>query len=396
MKNSIITPTYEEHFKYIGNYLKSVERYLIDKDKTTIYFIINRAEEQQFMEIISKTQNLNLEIIFFEDLLKKYNIDYTPNELLEKYGKFSYQSLKKLYAMLSIDSDWFLMIDSESMFVEETSLSDLLKEYKNKPYLTFSKLMSRKITHPFLYNVVHNIDRLMNKNNNVWFLETFNWFIDKSILQDIIREYGSPFEIVNKLFINANQEKEKSHLFEGLLYYQYIYLNNEKYHYNLIDIDKELEKYLSNKNLKKYLSNFYLKFNGHAGIIEYALSLLDNNNTEELAMLFKENNFNIIRCEETTSKNYLLQKKFMDILTPNLLVVSQNHAFGINNNIYKKIDLICKISKNIKRLKININYLLRPVASIFKYISKCIELIYNIIKIPTDILLNIYKITKLR
>ena len=112
MKYAIITPTFKPHFKYIKKYLESFNKLVLDKDKIEIIFTISRNEENDFKEIIKKYPNINSKLILFENLLEEYNIPYTPDELLKKYKKFTFQTLKKFYTMLNSDAEFFLVLDS--------------------------------------------------------------------------------------------------------------------------------------------------------------------------------------------------------------------------------------------------------------------------------------------
>ena len=103
MKNCILTPTFSGHFQFIKKYLKSFNRFVSDKENCIIYFIINKSENNELSKIISDFSNLDIKILFFEDILKKFNIEISPEELLQKYGKYSFQSLKKFYGMLYLD-----------------------------------------------------------------------------------------------------------------------------------------------------------------------------------------------------------------------------------------------------------------------------------------------------
>lgn len=378
MKTCIITPTFEPHFKYIKKYLKSFDIYVEDKD-FPIYFIINRSEEKKFKKIIAPYTHLNINIIFFDDLLEKNNIQYTPSELLNKYDKYCYQTMKKIYTMLNLEFDYYLLIDSESMWINPTNMQKLFEDYFHKPYFAYSSLSKRDVIQPFQKLLIQNINYLLKENldNDRWFLETFSWFVDKKILLDIINEYGTPLEMSDKLYEFRHKDKTKIGLFEGLLYYQYIFKNNKKYKYNIIDIDKELHDTLKSK-YQDYISNFKKEFKCNGGVIEFFAVLLNDNNYKILAKIFKKHGFNIIRCENS-DKNYRVQKKFMKILKPNLLVVSAEHLFCLNNTLIQRLKRSLD-NRYTKRLKKRFKFIINPFLYILKYAKNCIMLIIDMIK----------------
>ena len=102
-KFAIVTPTYIEHFRFINTYLKSFVNFVEDKQDVDIYFIISSTENAQFQKIIEPYLNeCSIKVIFFEDILAHFGINISSGDLLTKYKKFTFQTLKKFYAMLYI------------------------------------------------------------------------------------------------------------------------------------------------------------------------------------------------------------------------------------------------------------------------------------------------------
>lgn len=381
MKYSIITPTYRGHFKYIERYLKSINKYLLDKRDISFIFTISKDEEKEFNQIIKPyTNNLNIEVLIFEDLLSHFNIPKSPNLLLEKYKKFSFQTLKKFYTMLYSNSDYFLVLDSESMFVKSTTIKKYFENFIKNPFITASDLSEIQVDN-FKEGVIENINSLIGKQSNKWFLENFVWFYDKRILNDMFSSLGQPIDIVNKIYKNGNSINIESGVFEIELYQEFIYCNNTKYQYQFLDINNIMKKNLNEKSYQEYYNKYINKYGGGYGLAEMAMMLLTEDNVEPLANIFKNNNFNIIRCDSTNIKNYRLQTKFLDIVQPNILAASQDHAFGVNNkflcllNNDKYINKFKKhFSNAIKPFKI-FGYWLSEFLSIFLYgISSILEI----------------------
>ena len=381
MKYSIITPTYKGHFKYIEKYLKSINKYLLDKRDVSLIFTISKDEEKEFNQIIKPyTNSLNIEVLIFEDLLSHFNIQKSPNLLLEKYKKFSFQTLKKFYTMLYSNSDYFLVLDSESMFVKSTTIKKHFENFIKNPFITASDLSEIQIDN-FKEGVIENINNLIGKQSNKWFLENFVWFYDKKILNDMFSSLGQPIDIVDKIYKKGNSINIESGVFEIELYQEFIYCNNTKYQYQFLDINNIMKKNLSEKSYQEYYNKYINKYGGGYGLAEMAMMLLTEDNIEPLANMFKDNKFNIIRCDSTNIKNYRLQSKFLNIVQPNILAASQDHAFGVNNkficllNNDKYINKFKKhFSNAIKPFKI-FGYWLSEFLSIFWYgISSILEI----------------------
>ncbi|WP_428064519.1 DUF6492 family protein [Candidatus Avelusimicrobium fimicolum] len=379
MKNCIITPTFREHFKYIKKYLESFKKYVEDKD-IPLCFIISRDEEREFGEIVKAYKDLNIQIIIFDDLLDKYNILYTPTELLHRFDKYCYQTIKKLYAILDLPYDRFLLIDSESMWIKQTKMKDLFDSYFNHPYFAYSILSKREIQNQFQKVLLTNINYLLKDENKKWYLETFSWFIDKKILLDIIKQYGSPFDMVQKLWLFWNGDKTKIALFEGLLYYQFIDKNNQKYNYTILDIEKELKKYLGNIEFAKYIKNFKNKLNCNGGLFEFFSLLLTDSNVLTIADLCNHNRFNILRLENSDC-NFDVQKQFLTLVQPNILAVSQEHCFGQNMNIFWKFKRAVLEHRYYKRFQKHFNLVKGVLCQLATFIKSLFSLPLDLIRI---------------
>lgn len=381
MKRAIITPTFKGHFKYIKRYLESFKKYVTDPSEVTIIFTISKDEEKLFKKIINQYKELPIQVLYFEELLAHFGISQTPHLLMDKYKKFSFQTMKKFYSMLYSDADYFLVLDSESMFIRETNISKLFENFKQSPFISYSNLNERAYLSNFTENVINNIDYILNANCDKWFLENFVWFYDKNILKDMIHDLGQPIEFVDKIYQNRNAQGIESGVFEIELYQAYIYMNNFKYNYNLINVNEQLKIALGNDKYNNYVKSYTDKYKGDFGLAEMAMLLLTEDNVEPLANIFKNNNFNIIRCDSTNIKNYRLQTEFLDIVQPNILAASQDHAFGVNNkflcllNNDKYINKFKKhFSNAIKPFKI-FGYWLSEFLSIFWYgISSILEI----------------------
>lgn len=337
--NSLIIPSYIKHFSYVNRLLASAEKYLLDKDLTEFIFIINRDELSFFIPIVNNYKDvLNIRILCFEDVLIYYGIQENPDFLLDKYGRFTFQTLKKFYAMLYLDRKNYLVIDSESLFIAPTSISALKDLFFKKPFLLISNIKEEKRNLPFM-TFCHNIEYILDYEVNQWPLEHYVWFYDIAILKDLVKTYGDFYLMADKLYhrtlspyskISRLNREIKYGIFEIILYLTFIKKNNALYGYNIISVDSLLNEYLGHDTTNKYYSAFYSKFNGNCGVLEHAMLLLTKENCKGLATLFRDANLNIIRCDKTNYKNFTLQRKFLKIVKPRILASSQDHCFGNN------------------------------------------------------------------
>ncbi len=372
-KYAVITPTFEPHFQFVEKYLESYKEFVIDKETVTLLFTISKDEQEAFKKITDKyCEGVQFETLFFEDILKHFGISLSPNELLKKYKKFTFQTLKKFYTMLYSDADRFLVLDSESMWVRKTSMKELFENFFEAPFIAGSSISCRDSVSDFTQGVNDNVNFLLGKPCDRWFLENFVWFYDKAILNDMFQIYGTPIEMAEKVYSLKDEQKRESGIFEIELYQAYLYHNNDKYNYTVIDVDNLLKSNLSTSSLQKYFDNYNNLFKGNCGFLEHTMLLLDETNCEILAEMFKKYRFNIIRCDYSIFENITLQEKFMQILQPNILAASQEHAFGLHDSyetLVNKNKYSIKLEKHLFHLthpkKFTLQLLIEPFSVMF-------------------------------
>lgn len=224
MKYAIITPTYTEHYIYIDKYLKSFVKYVEDKKDIPIYFIISLNEKETFEKIIGKyRESIDIKILFIEYLFELNKIKETPAEFLEKYGRFTFQTAKKFYSMINIDAEKYFVLDCESMWVRKTNMIKLFEDYFKSPFLVTSKIEKEKRVDYVFNSMLNNIEYILDMPQNTrWFIEHNMWFYEKSILEDLFKQYGTLYSMIQKLALyNHNlklQNKLKYGIFEIVLY----------------------------------------------------------------------------------------------------------------------------------------------------------------------------------
>lgn len=337
MKYAIITPTYINHFKYIKTYLKSFDKFVEDKKDIPIFFTISKTEQRIFKKIISPyTKKLDLRILYIEDLFAKNNIKESSIEFLTKYGRFTFQTAKKFFTMLSIDADKFLVLDSESMWIKKTNMKQCFDDYFSNPFIVISDIDNIQRTDECFNTMLSNIYTILDmKTEKKWFIEHFMWYYDKKILNKLFADYGTLDEMIALLYKNNENlpliNDLRFGIFEIVLYYAYIYKKNKEFNYNIINVNSELKKHLSLQEYQNYLNYQIKMLHGSCGIIEHTMILANKTNYIKLAQTFKDMKLNIIRCDYSNIKNYNIQKKFLEIVQPVILAASQEHAFGINN-----------------------------------------------------------------
>ena len=332
---AIITPTFTPHFKYIKEYLKSYNRYVKDKKQIKLVFIISASEEQKFSEIISPYKEACvIDVLLFEDLLKQACINLTPSELLTKYGKFSFQTIKKFLALLFVKERYSLVLDSESMWVKDVEMGKVFEDYFRSPFVVFSDTSQLSLVGPVKAAVMRNNKILFPSIKNEWFLETFAWFYDKNILEKMFAT-TSVFDHIDKVYRQAPKEDKEWGCFEIEMYCSYLYLNRDALKYRFVDAVSILKNILD-EDFNSYMNLYNYVFHGESGCLEQ-VSVLQNKKPIQLGETLKTIGVSAVRCSFSTLVNINYQKEFFDSLSPAILAASQDHCFGINNEFKKKI-----------------------------------------------------------
>lgn len=328
-KYALVTPTYSGHFCFIDKYIESLSRYSIG-EKVPLYLTVEESDCYDLQKIANRYPDVDVRVIPFERILSTFGIEESTEELLASMGRFSYQTLKKLYTLLYIEENKTIVIDSESMMVNHCDLNDLFTAYFDSPFISYSSLSEKSYNATFTKNVVDNSSYLLSNKDDKYFLENFVWFYDKSILQDLCSEIGTPYEMVALL------EKEKrTNLFEIQIYHHFIFKYKEKYGYDAIDVLKELQGALSEDEFKAYMDKYYELYKGNCGVLERVASCVDKHNWYKVAMLLKKLRFNLIRSEYSSGMKFHLS--LISEVQPSMLCASQDHSFGINSTLVNKI-----------------------------------------------------------
>ena len=396
MKNAIITPTYLGHFKFIKKYLQSCREYIEDKENITIIFTISKNEATKFRKITNQFEKeLNIKTVYFDDILKKYNINIPENTLLKKYQKFSYQTLKKFYTMLYVEYDRFLVLDSESMFIRKTNIKKLFDNYFESPFITISDVREQIYTNNFKEGVIYNIDSILKINKPIWFLENFIWFYDKKILINLFDEYGEPIDIVERIRIKTKERFLEPGCFEISLYQGFIFKNSNRFRYRVLDANKLLKESLGEQSYKDYIDSLLKKYDGAFGLLEMSMMLLTSNNIISIANMYKKLSFNIIRCDSSNFHIYKLQQAFLEIVQPSILAASQGHPWGINDTLRYKIKTLA-IYGNIyvRYIYFDLRYIMQPIIYIKNSLKSAFYIFKHTVKWCFEIIKNIKIFTK--
>lgn len=331
MINCILTPTYEGHFKFIPEYLESYRKHVIDSHDTTIAFVLSNFREKELFDKMIKNLRggLNIETYDIEKILRHYGITNSSEGILKKYGHTSYQTVKKIYSMLYIDAERYLVLDSEASWIKDVSMDDQFKHFFKNPFIIMSDYSTREMTDSFLKQHFEVANHLFGRQLEKMPFEHFMWYYEKSLIQDVCDCLGYPMELIEDIYNWEIGKYGKSvGLMEVMILLNYIYDNRNKYNYKVYYAEELLKEYLGADYSREYITRFYrMNDGGNIGILEFPCMMLNRKNEKVLSRLYADTGINIIRCDETTVFNERIEKRFLEAADIMILAVSQNHGF---------------------------------------------------------------------
>ena len=272
----VIIPTYRNHFPYIETFIESWVHFVQDAFIPVYFIVSDKSELEELNFLISKTELKEFKNLNIEEILAHYGIKHSSDELLKVLGRFSYQTIKKMYALYYIDFKQALILDSESICVSRINMDNFFDNYFSSPYVFYSNMPADEEYKNWVdYKTSKNVAKLLNCNfRKKWYLEGFHWFYEKSIINDLFEFFhGKLFEAIYN-YCNAIIDDSEKAIFECVLYYTFVESNNHRYKYNFIDTKAELAKTLGTGLYKKIINRMkaahleFLPFTIHS--FEYA------------------------------------------------------------------------------------------------------------------------------
>lgn len=221
MKVPIVVTTYSGHSEQIHRLYESIQKYNTGSEVELI-LVLTDGDYEFANDIPCKKVSLN-------HLLEKYaNVSIDESWLLAHCGKYSYQTIKKLYGALyaTEEYEYCVTIDSENELVKSVDVNKLLSDIIAKKEIYFWPNCILDVQH----EVNSNSGIILGKNFDEWFFETPYVFYNRDIIRELMMQEG----FYQKLLDHKST-------FESVIYNGFIFVNNDKYNY----------KFTNNKNLIK-------------------------------------------------------------------------------------------------------------------------------------------------
>jgi len=250
----VVIPTYTPHFPRVVKFLESLLEHCLDINTVQINFVVSDHEVGVFNDYIFKlSHKINIKIYSLKDLVKEiFNRDIDDAELLKKVGKYNFQSIKKFVGVYKVANPYAVLFDSEALAIRDFKMVDLFSDHfiKYRHIFYTENYNNEKFTNGIFSTITNNCLELIGEDKGLpyYFFEVYNWFFDKNILDDLF----TYIERFNKKSLFDLLCEKYDVVFEIVLYNLFIYYHNDKYKYNFICINKELEEIMGKEEYSKY------------------------------------------------------------------------------------------------------------------------------------------------
>ncbi len=235
---NLVIPTYEKHRQYNINFVKSFEKYCLDKENVTIYFIVTEENKHLFECLVTDY----IKLITFQNLINCLDVDYN---ILNFNNQYSYQSLKKILAPIYLKEDC-VVIDSENLCVKSFFIKDLAESIKNSKIIYTKNLIEMPTN--LQREVFNNCKNLLELDSDKWFFLKSYWYYEYEIVLKLLNE------LKNK-DLNFLKTLSETIFFEYQLYSNYV----EKYNLKpIFNIDEQLSNNLLNAIQEKKINFEYI------------------------------------------------------------------------------------------------------------------------------------------
>ncbi|ELX2216632.1 hypothetical protein QK107_002545 [Yersinia enterocolitica] len=301
---TIITPSFEKHFLQFSRMIKSISDNCVDKENLDLVVIVEDKNVQMFSALAENYNTLSIKIVTTESVLQRFNINESPGQFLIRIGKFTFQTMKKFGGILAADTHWTLILDSETVFYNKFSASELLRNYAERKYVFYTSTKARG------QRWHHSTGLRINKNTsqalkiepiNRWYMDIFHWFYEKDKVEDLLfNKLGDGWlDLINK-------SKKELDYFECILYYAYInqYHQNE---YQILDLHKIVCE-LIDSDVSGRFNLDELPFSLHGN--DFLLSIVGTGEVHKLSRFFDRFKLPLIRLEPAyINENYIEELK---------------------------------------------------------------------------------------
>lgn len=318
---TIVTPTYPLHFDVVTALIGSIDAHILDPENVVVRLVVEREHRPFVVDLQRSYTRIAIEVTDTESVLERFSIEASASEFLARAGRFSFQALKKIGGCLASDTEWILILDSESLFLKPFRIAQLLDDYRTRKYVFYSRVAERGAdwAGSLSETMCRNACALVGGSPDRWFMEYYHWFYERRVWADLIenmRDSGALARwLGNELPVG---------LFENQLFYQFV-ANNPRYGYLPVDVVPLLQSHLPEKIAARVAPAMLGRLTV-VGIVEHVLSLVSLAEVEALEPFFSAFALPFLRLEVN-----ILHSGFVDAIgaLPSVVALVSSHRLEI-------------------------------------------------------------------
>ncbi|KAL2064314.1 hypothetical protein VTL71DRAFT_4808 [Oculimacula yallundae] len=321
MKLQLIIPSFTPHFPQLLEMLHSMACLITDIHTIDIAIVVSSISEvQQLTGLLAAPQaelctssflsyNVSRQAAitayppkiaiynlysFLPDTIKKQTTAKETGNLVGKYGKYKYQSMKKLAAAAYLDYDYAMLLDSEGLVIRPVAFKEMVADWAKGPVIW--KELAQPGS-PRRHEWIANINeacartlgrRMENFGLGVSYWEGYTWILEKEIVMDMV---NSPSRIDPKTDFFSRLLAAQYDIFEIAMYKMHIVARKMEQSskastlytkYQVLDMEEALNDY--------GLGQAYTRIPAHDPVIaqEFPYMILEEPQQDLLVSFMKE------------------------------------------------------------------------------------------------------------
>ncbi|CCD95804.1 conserved hypothetical protein [Bradyrhizobium sp. ORS 375] len=314
---TIVTPSYEKHYQQFARFVASIDSFCLDKSFLTLLVVIETVNRELFSSLCTRHPSVRIRLVTTEAILDSFEIPDSSPAFLNRVGKFTFQTMKKLGGLLRVQDEWALVMDSETLFHKPFSAATLLADYVGQRYVFFTETDPRgarwrdSLGHAVTRNCAEAISA---SGGDRWYMEYFHWFYEIDKVRELVDHR------LSAACWRAIRQGTPGDLFENILFYLFL----EKHHsaeYQFIDFHALVQETLPPEiSGRMVLSELPFALFGN----EYLLNILRPEEVQFLGALFAKYRLPFVRLEPPfLDHRYIIELKKL----PSFVATVSSHHF---------------------------------------------------------------------
>jgi hypothetical protein len=309
---SILIPTYLPHLEYVRRFMSSLTTFAEDASDARLRLVVSESDRDDFQTLADDFgDTLDIHVVTLKTVLEATDgVHIDEDELLQKVGKFNYQSIKKLWGVRFFSDPLTLVMDSEALAVRNHHLSALFDDWKANPIVIYSK----HGTSTFQRSVTENCLKILGLPwEDKWMFDYQAWFFERehvsSLFDHVLKTSGRPL-LAHML--------ELEPIFEFNLYALHV-MHSAPTAANFVDAEELLARFLTSDQLHRY-HTVMERFDTSA--FEYLAWAVESSNVEALSALFANEGLHLFKYDDRhgVPSNTQAQRALIEV-TPSVWIL---------------------------------------------------------------------------